>query len=106
MAPMSEPIRIRARLKNDLTEVTVLMPHPMETGLRVAPSGAAVPAHFINEVDVWAAQRKVFSARLSIAVSRDPLLSFRFRGGAIGEPIRVTWRDSRGEQRSDEALIT
>jgi sulfur-oxidizing protein SoxZ len=106
MAPMSEPIRIRARLKNDLTEVTVLMPHPMETGLRVAPSGSAVPAHFINQVDVWAAQRKVFSARLSIAVSRDPLLSFRFRGGAVGEPIRVTWRDSRGEQRSDEALIT
>jgi sulfur-oxidizing protein SoxZ len=103
---MSEPIRIRARLKSDLTEVTLLMPHPMETGLRVDPSGSAVPAHYITEVDVWAGQRKVFSARLSIAVSRDPLLSFRFRGGAVGEPIRATWRDSRGEQRSGEAITT
>jgi sulfur-oxidizing protein SoxZ len=103
---VSEPIRIRARLRSDLTEVTVLMPHPMETGLRLAPSGAAVPAHFINEVDVWAGTRKVFSARLGIAVSKDPLLTFRFRGGAVGEPIRVTWRDSRGEQRSGEAMTT
>jgi sulfur-oxidizing protein SoxZ len=103
---MSDPIRIRARLKNDVTEVTVLMPHPMETGLRVASSGSAVPAHFIEEVTVWAGQRKVFAARLGIAVSRDPLLTFRFRGGAVGEPIRVAWRDNRGEQSSAEAKTT
>jgi sulfur-oxidizing protein SoxZ len=103
---MSEAIRIRARLKNDLTEVTVLMPHPMETGLRVEPSGSPVPAHYITDVDVWAGHRKVFSARLGIAVSKDPLLTFRFRGGALGEPIRVAWRDSRGEQRIGEAKTT
>ncbi len=103
---MSEAIRIRARLKNDLTEVTVLMPHPMETGLRVEPSGSPVPAHYITDVEVWAGQRKVFSARLGIAVSKDPLLTFRFRGGALGEPIRVAWRDSRGEQRIGEAKTT
>jgi len=103
---MSEPIRIRARSRQGATEVTLLMPHPMETGLRVSASGAPVPAHYITDVDVWAGSRKVFSARLGIAVSRDPLLTFRFRGGAAGEPVRVAWRDNRGDQRSDEALIT
>ncbi len=102
---MSEPIRIRARLKGNVTEVMVLMPHPMETGLRVASTGIAAPAHFITDVQVWAGQRNVLSARLGIAVSRDPLLTFRFRGGTVGERIRVTWKDNRGEQRSDEALI-
>jgi sulfur-oxidizing protein SoxZ len=101
---MSDPIRIRARMKNDVTEVTVLMPHPMETGLRVEPSGSPVPAHYITDVTVWAGQRKVFGARLVIAVSKDPLLTFRFRGGAAGETIRVTWRDNLGEQRSGEAV--
>jgi sulfur-oxidizing protein SoxZ len=101
---MSDPIRIRARMKNDVTEVTVLMPHPMETGLRVEPSGSPVAAHYITDVTVWAGQRKVFGARLGIAVSKDPLLTFRFRGGAPGETIRVTWRDNRGEQRSGEAV--
>jgi sulfur-oxidizing protein SoxZ len=100
---MTDPIRIRARLKNELTEVTVLMPHPMETGLRVTPSGAPVPAHYITDVSVWAGQRLVFSAKLGIAVARDPLLTFRFRGGSVGEPIRVTWKDNRGDQRSGEA---
>ena len=102
---MSEPIRIRARLKGGITEVVVLMPHPMETGLRVAPTGVAAPAHFITEVQVSVGQRNVLSARLGIAVSKDPLLTFRFRGGVAGERIRVTWKDNRGEQRSDEALI-
>jgi sulfur-oxidizing protein SoxZ len=101
---MSDPIRIRARKRNDVTEVTVLMPHPMETGLRVAASGSPVPAHFITNVDVWAGERKVFGARFGIAVSRDPLLTFRFRGGAVGDPIRVIWRDNRGEQRTGEAV--
>jgi sulfur-oxidizing protein SoxZ len=100
---MSEPIRIRAKLKNEVTEVTVVLPHPMETGLRVEPSGLPVPAHYITDVTVWAGQRQVFAARLGIAVSRDPLLTFRFRGGAVGEPIRVAWRDNRGEERSGQA---
>jgi sulfur-oxidizing protein SoxZ len=100
---MSEPIRIRARLKNEVTEVTVLLPHPMETGLRVESSGSPVPAHYITDVTVWAGNRQVFGARLGIAVSRDPLLTFRFRGGAVGEPIRVAWRDNRGEERSGQA---
>ena len=104
---MSDPIRIRARLKGDLTEVMVLMPHPMETGLRLAsPSAKAPPAHFITEVQVWAGLRNVFSARLGIAVAKDPLLTFRFRGGSLGEAIRVTWKDNRGEQRTGEASIT
>ena len=103
---MSDPIRIRARSKGDLTEVMVLMPHPMETGLRMSPAaGAAPPAHFITDVQVWAGTRQVFAARLGIAVAKDPLLTFRFRGGSPGESIRVTWKDNRGEQRSGEALI-
>jgi hypothetical protein len=33
------------------------------------------------------------------------VLAFRFRGGHSGERLRVSWTDSRGEQRSDEAPI-
>jgi sulfur-oxidizing protein SoxZ len=45
-------IRIRAKLKDSLTEVQVLMPHPMETGLRSDEAGQLVPAHFITDVQV------------------------------------------------------
>jgi sulfur-oxidizing protein SoxZ len=102
---MSDPIRIRCRLRGDVAEVQVLMPHPMETGLRVGEAGALVPAHHITDVAVTLAERTVFSASMSFAVSRDPILAFRVGGARAGERMRVTWRDSNGDSRTDEAVI-
>jgi sulfur-oxidizing protein SoxZ len=102
---MAAPIRIRAKVRGGRTEVLVLMPHPMETGLRTGASGL-VPAHYITDAQIWCEERMVLAAKLSIAVSKDPLLSFSFRGGQSGERIRVTWRDNTGEQRTDEAPIS
>jgi sulfur-oxidizing protein SoxZ len=103
---MPQPIRIRARVRNGVAEVTVLMPHPMETGLRQDESGRTIPAHFITRMSVTLAERTVFSARMSFAVSQDPLLNFRFSGAVAGERLRVAWTDNLGEARVDEALIT
>jgi sulfur-oxidizing protein SoxZ len=102
---MTEPIRIRARSRGDVTEVLVLMPHPMETGLRNDDKGTAVPAHYITSVRVSVADRTVLDARMSIAIAQDPLLGFRFRGGRAGDRIRVTWTDNTGATRSDESTI-
>jgi sulfur-oxidizing protein SoxZ len=103
---MGTPIRIRARAAQGHTEVTLLMPHPMETGMRKDDSGAFVPAHFITDVQVAVAGRVVLQARLSQAVSQDPLLSFRYRGGQPGDRLQVRWTDSRGDQRSDETSVS
>jgi sulfur-oxidizing protein SoxZ len=100
-----DPIRIRAHLKEGTTEVHVLMPHPMETGLRKDETGAFVLAHFITEVQIRIAGRSVLTAALGRGVSADPLLHFRLKGGAPGERISVSWIDSRGESRTDEATI-
>jgi sulfur-oxidizing protein SoxZ len=102
---MGSPIRIRARLKGDVTEVVMLLSHPMETGLRKDASGAPIAAHFITDVRVLAEGRTVLEARMSQAVSQDPLVSFRFRGGARGSRIRVIWTDNRGERRQDDLVI-
>jgi sulfur-oxidizing protein SoxZ len=102
---MSEPIRIRCRLRGDVAEVQVLMPHPMETGLRVNEAGMLVPAHHITDVAVTLAERSVFSATMSFAVSRDPLIAFRVSGARAGQRLRVTWRDSNGDTRADDTVI-
>lgn len=103
---MSQAIRIRARLVGGVATVHVLMPHPMETGMRQDDVGRLVPAHHITDVQVTLGERTVFAARMSIAVSRDPLLSFRVTGARAGERLRVVWADSQGQTRSDEAVIT
>jgi sulfur-oxidizing protein SoxZ len=103
---MNQPIRIRARLVEGVAQVQVLMPHPMETGMRQDEAGRLVPAHHITDVDVTLGSRTVFAARMSIAVSRDPLLSFRVADARVGQVLRVTWTDTQGQRRSDESTIT
>jgi sulfur-oxidizing protein SoxZ len=98
-------MRIRAHFRDGMTEVHVLMPHPMETGFRTDEAGRPISAHYITDVEVSVQGRSVLSATLSRAVSQDPLLYFRFKGGGADETLRVMWTDTRGEHRSDEAKI-
>ncbi len=103
---MPDPIRIRAQARAGGTDIHVLMPHPMETGFRKDDSGEFLAAHYITDVEIVVAGRSVLKATLSRAVSEDPLLFFRIKGGRPHEPIRVSWIDSWGERRVDESVIT
>ena len=103
---MPDPIRIRAQLKDGVTDMHVLMPHPMETGFRKDESGDFIAAHYITDVRIDVAGRTVLNATLSRAVSEDPLLYFRIRGGRLNDTVSVSWTDNQGETRVDEASIS
>ena len=103
---MADPMRIRAKIEGDKTVVRVLMSHEMETGQRRDSAGKVVPAHFIQEVTATHNGRTVLSAQWGPAVSKNPYLQFRFRGGAKGDTVSVRWLDNLGERRSDEVAIT
>jgi hypothetical protein len=47
----------------------------------------------------------VLKATLSRAVSEDPLLFFRIKGGQAEDSVRVSWVDSWGERRVSESVI-
>lgn len=103
---MADPMRIRAQLKGDVTEVRVLMAHIMETGTRRDGSGQVVPAHFIQTVTATHGSKTVLNASFGPAVSQNPVLNFSFKGGAKGDKVTVTWVDNKGEKRTDEATIS
>ena len=102
---MADPMRIRANLVGDTTEVKVLMSHQMETGQRKDSQGKAIPAWFIQNVAVTYNGKTVMSAQWGTAIAQNPFLSFKFKGGAKGEKVQVTWTDNRGDKRTDEATI-
>lgn len=102
---MGNPMKIRAAVKEGVTEVKILMQHDMETGLRKDADGVLVPAWFINEVKVQHQDRIVLEAQFGQSVSKNPYLLFRFKGGAAGEKITVSWVDNKGDTRADEATI-
>ena len=102
---MADPMKIRATAVGDATEVKVLMNHEMETGQRKDAQGKTVPAWFIQNVTATWNGRTVLSAQWGPAISKNPFLSFRFKGGAKGDKVKITWVDNKGETRTDEATI-
>lgn len=102
---MADPMRIRASVKDDTTEVKVLMSHEMETGQRKDAQGKVIPAWHIQNVTATWNGKTVLTAQWGPAVAKNPFLSFRFKGGAKGDKIAITWVDNRGDKRTDEAAI-
>ena len=96
---MAGPMKMRATLAGGNTEVRVLMTHPMTT----AQSGQ--PLHFIQNVTVKLNGSAVIEAEVSQAVSRNPVFSFRLKGGAKGDKIEVTWLDNKGESNKIETAV-
>jgi sulfur-oxidizing protein SoxZ len=102
---MADPMKIRANLVGDATEVKVLMSHEMETGQRKDAQGGVIAAWFIQKVTVLHDDKVVLSAQWGPAVSKNPFVSFRFKGGAKGDKVKITWVDNRNDTRTDEASI-
>jgi len=103
---MGNPMRIRASVQEGMTEVKVLMQHEMETGLRKDADGKLVPAWHITELKAVHNGKTVLEGQFGTAVSKNPYLVFRFKGGVSGEKISVNWVDNKGDTRSDEVEIS
>jgi len=101
----TKPMRIRASTKDGVTEVKALIAHEMESGQRKDANGAVIPAHFITELTCNHNGKKVLTAEFGTAVSKNPYLAFKFKGGASGDSVAITWKDNKGETRTDEAKI-
>ena len=103
---MADAMRIRANIVGDKVEVRVMMSHEMETGQRRDAQGDIVPAHFIQNVTVTHAGKTVLSAQWGPAISKNPFVHFRFKGGKPGEKLTISWVDNQGDKRTDEATIS
>lgn len=102
---MADPMKIRAQMKGDVCEIRVLMSHPMETGQRKDNDGKTIPAHHIQLVSVALNGNTVVSGQLAGSVSRNPVLGFKVKGAKAGDKVTVSWKDNKGDSRTDEATV-
>jgi len=99
-------MRVKARLKNNITTVRVLAKHPMETGRRSdQDTGELIPAKYIQELTCEYQGNIVFLAQLGTSVSQNPFISFAFKGGQKGEAVKLRWNDNTGDINKTEAII-
>ena len=102
---MADPMKIRANLVGDSTEVKVLMSHEMETGLRKDALGKTIPAWFIQSVTATWNGKTVLTAQWGTAIAKNPFTQFTVKGAKSGDKISISWTDNRGDKRTDEAIV-
>lgn len=103
---MADPMRIRAQAVGDKTTVRVLMAHEMESGQRKDSAGNLVPAWHISEVSASHNGKVVMTADWGPAVSKNPFLQFTIKGSKVGDKVAITWKDNKGDSRTDEATVS
>ena len=96
---MAGPMKMRATLAGGNTDVRVLMTHPMTT------AQSNQPLHFIQNVTVKVNGKTVVDGQISQAVSRNPVFTFRVKGGAKGDKIEVSWLDNKGDANKTETAV-
>lgn len=103
---MADQIKIRALMRGEITEIRVLMQHPMETGQRKDESGQTVPAQFIQTFTLSHNGKPLIDGQLNTSVSKNPLFAFKAKNLKIGDKLGVAWTDNLGDKRQDEITLT
>ena len=103
---MADPMRIRAQAQGGNAVVRVLMAHEMETGQRKDAAGKTIPAWHISDVTASLNGKQVLSAEWGPAVAKNPFMQFTVKGAKAGDKIAVTWKDNKGDTRTDEAVVS
>jgi sulfur-oxidizing protein SoxY len=77
-------------------EAQIMIRHPNASGMQMDPiSRAYLPAHFIDQLEVWQGDAPIFKMEGGISLSEDP--TFRFTYAPNGaKTIRVEAHDNKG----------
>ena len=102
----TNPMKIRASTKDGVTEVKALISHEMETGQRKDAAGKVIPAWFIQEVTANHNGKPVMTAQWGPSVAKNPFLQFVIKGAKAGDKVAITWKDNKGDKRTDEATVS
>ena len=102
---MEVNMKMRAKLKGDITEVKLIISHPMETGRKKDDFGQLIPAHFIQLVTATLNEKPVLEMQWGTGISKNPYLTFYIKDAKVGDIISVTWHDNLGATATQDIAI-
>lgn len=103
---MRNSIKLRTHTTEDLTELKILLNHPMENGRnRAAATGELIPAHYIEELRVFLNDRGIIRVDMAGSISKNPFFSFRLKHCQSGDRISVQWVDNLGDSDRSDTII-
>lgn len=102
---MADQIKIRAQNQGEITDIRILMQHPMETGQRKDDKGQTFAMNFIQIFTVYLNGKSIIDGQLNTSISKNPLFTFKARGIKTGDKLSVAWIDNTGDRRQDEITV-
>lgn len=98
-------MKIRAKLNGDMTEIKLIISHPMETGRKKDDFDQLIPAHFIQLITITLNDKTVLEAQWGTGIAKNPYLTFRVKGAKVGDKLTVKWIDNLGKSGTQDALV-
>jgi sulfur-oxidizing protein SoxY len=99
-------IKLRAKLKNNLTEIKAIIIHPMHTGRAKDDFGNIIPAHFIQVADIALNGQTVLQIQSGTGIAKNPYLTCYVDNAKVGDKVTLTWHDNLGKTGSGEIEVT
>jgi sulfur-oxidizing protein SoxZ len=91
--------------RGEVIEIKTLIAHPMETGYRLGPTGAAIPRDIINRFVCTYNGEEVVRVELFPAIAANPFIAFSTVATESGE-IVFSWTDDHGQTQTEVRQIT
>jgi thiosulfate oxidation carrier complex protein SoxZ len=110
--PFASSMKMRARpladgpLGKNITELKIIIVHPMRTGRSKNDDGQLMPAHFMQLMQVILNGAVIVDAQTGTGISRNPYFTFYLKDARIGDVIAVNWQDNRGFSGHGEVTVS
>ncbi|HSI45592.1 MAG TPA: thiosulfate oxidation carrier complex protein SoxZ [Methylophilus sp.] len=110
--PFASSMKMRARLLEDgpsgkhITELKIIIVHPMRTGRSKNDDGQLMPAHFMQLMQVSLNGKVIIDAQTGTGISRNPYFTFYLTEAKLGDMIAVNWQDNRGFSGQGEITVS
>ncbi|QWF69905.1 thiosulfate oxidation carrier complex protein SoxZ [Methylomonas paludis] len=96
-------IKIRSQQAGNMTEIRILLTHPMQNGRNRDPlSGRLIPAHFIEELQLKLNGVALMTVNMAGSIAKNPYFALRLKDLQRGDMLQVSWRDNLNQTDSSE----
>jgi len=110
--PFASSMKMRARLLDDaslgtnITELKIIILHPMRTGRSKNDDGQVLPAHFMQLMQVVLNGQVIVDAQAGTGISRNPYFTFYIKEAKVGDMIAVNWQDNLGYEGHGQVTVS
>lgn len=109
--PFASSMKMRARLLDDsalgqqVTELKIIILHPMRTGRSKNDDGQVLPAHFMQLMQVVLNGQVIVDVQTGTGISRNPYFTFYIKEAKVGDVIAVNWQDNLGYEGHGQVAV-